>query len=52
MSSLYFAAAKTGYTKQPIQGAIDTDHSKRIPVYKTVNEYMNHKEEEDSNIIE
>jgi len=36
MSNLCFVVGKNGYKKKKINGKLDVDHSKQIPVYAVV----------------
>lgn len=43
MNSLYFATSKGGYICKPMEGRLNVSHSQEIPIYRTVNEFMNYQ---------
>ena len=48
MASVYFQATKKGYTRHNNAGNLPIDHSKQLPVYRVVNEFMHLEPPEDS----
>jgi hypothetical protein len=51
MSSLYFAASKSGYVQKTIQGTPKNMTGREIPVYIRVNEFMHNPPKDEENII-
>lgn len=51
MNSLYFASTNLGYVKKPAEGNHSVGPIKTIPVYKTVNEYMNLPKKDEPKVI-
>ena len=41
MSSIYFQITSSGYKRSDRQPPLSVDKTKQLPVYRTVNEFMN-----------